>query len=139
MNLQIQAIKELNINISEELEDFLESGCYDIGEFANQEADNSSEVIYYARAEKLYSEASLSAREGAEEIIEDIGGFPAGCDMSQRFCILAFWILYRRISEDLVEQCSELSELLTNALDIPSNRRKWGEIVEDMIESLDAA
>ena len=139
MNLQIQAIKEFNINISSELEDFLESGCYDVGEFANQEADNSSEVIYYAEAEKLYYESSLDEREAAEKTIEDIGGFPAGCGMSQRFCIIAFWILYRRISEDLVKQCLELSELLTSSLDIPSNRRRWGEIVEEMIESLEAA
>jgi len=139
MNLQIQAIKELNINMSEELEDFLESGCYDIGEFANQEADNSSEVIYYAEAEKLYGEASSSEREGAEEIIENIGGFSADCDMKQRFCIIAFWILYRRISGRLSEQSKELSELLTSALDVPSNRRKWGKIVDEVIECLEAA
>ena len=133
MNLQRQAIKELNIKISSELEDFLESGCYDIAEFANQEADNSSEVIYYAEAEKLYNEANPSEREDAEGIIEDFDGFPADCSMKQRFCVIAFWILHRRISEDLTKQCSELSELLAEAIDIRANRVKWGAIVEDMI------
>ena len=139
MNLQIQAIKELNINISSELEEFLESDCYDIAEFANQEADNSSEVIYYAEAEKLYNEASSSEREGAEETIEDVDGFPAGCSMQQRFCVLAFWILYRRISEDLARQCLELSELLSEAIEIRANRVKWGVIVGDMVEALESA
>jgi len=59
--------------------------------------------------------------------------------MKQRFCILAFWILYRRISEDLARQCSELSELLTDAIDIRANRVKWGIIVEDMVDALESA
>jgi len=139
MNLQIQAIKAFDINISSELEEFLGSGCYDVAEWANQEAENSSEVIYYAEAEKLYNEANPSEREDAEGIIEDCGGLPTDCGMKQRFCVLAFWILYRRISEDLTKQCSELSELLTDSIEIRANRVKWGIIVEDMIEALETA
>jgi len=128
MNI-IEKIEELNINISisSELQDFLTSGADCVSDYAHEYADNSADVIYYARAESLYSRTSSEQRDQAEQSVEDCGGFGEGKTMADRFVQLAYWITYNEVSQELytelqlvieeIEQLDDDQDELTEALE----------------------
>ena len=111
--MKTQIIKELNIDLPYELEDFLKSGHADLNEYCHGCADGSVDVIYYGKAESLYNQATTEERDEAEASVEDCGGFGEGADMATRFTLLAYWITYNRLMEGLREQAEELAEKLT--------------------------
>ena len=102
--MNIELLKELNIELPDALSEFLESGHEDLGDHCHEMADGSEHVIYYHKAEALYSEASTEERDEAESTIEDCGGFGDGKTMADRFTQLAFWIICRRIEAVIREQ-----------------------------------
>ena len=126
MNTQI--IKSLNIEIPSELEEFMLSGHDEVSDYCHECADMSEDVIYYAKAEALYADATYEERQEAEATIEDCGGFGEGKDMSDRFTILAYWITYNRLSNELREQAEELAEALGSKRDD----------LEEIIDTLEA-
>ncbi len=126
MNTQI--IKSLNIEIPSELEEFMLSGHDEVSDYCHECADMSEDVIYYSKAEALYADATYEERQEAEATIEDCGGFGEGKDMSDRFTILAYWITYNRLSNELREQAEELAEALGSKRDD----------LEEIIDTLEA-
>ena len=116
MNIQ-EKLEKLNIEVPTELSEFLESGHDCLSDYCHEYADGDADVIYYARAEALYHEASAAEREEAEEMNSDCGGFPDDCDMAQRFTILAYWIVNARIGETIREQAGELAELIRERIE----------------------
>jgi len=115
MNTQI--LEKLNIEMPTELAEFAESGHDNLGDYAHEYADGCETVIYYAKAEELYHSASTEERDEAEAMNEDCGGFPDGCDMAQRFTILAYWIEYSRITQIIQEQAEEAEEAIRERMD----------------------
>ena len=115
--MKIEILKKLNIELPTELEEFIESGHDNLNDYAHEYADSSESVIYYSKAEELYHAASTKERDLAEAMNEDCGGFPDGCDMAQRFCILAYWIEYSRISEIIKDQAYEATAAVRDYID----------------------
>jgi hypothetical protein len=110
--MKTELITKLGIEIPTELLEFIESGHDELSDYCHEYADGSEDVIYYAKAEELYSSASTEEREQAEETNRDCGGFPEDCDMAQRFTILAYWIINARIGETIREQAEEVEEAI---------------------------
>jgi len=135
----LELLKDLNINIGEEVSDFLQSGHDNISDYCHESADSSENVIYYAKAEQLYHAASTIERDGAEQMVEDCGGFGEAKAMSDRFTLLAYWITYNREMESLSKELETLKDDLEEAMEVRANREKWGVMVEEMIETLENA
>lgn len=135
----LELLNDLNINISTELEEFLQSGHDNLSDYCHESSDSSADVIYYAKAEKLYHDASYTERGEAEEMIEDCGGFGEANTMSDRFTLLAYWITYNREMESLRDDLEELKNDLEEAMEEGKNRSKWGVLAEEMIETLECA
>jgi hypothetical protein len=107
----ITALEKANIiGISTDMQEFVDSGIDNIGDWAHEQADGHENVIYYGKAEELYREASTDERDEAEQMNEDCGGFPDGIDMAQRFTILAYWIMRNRYERGIAEERDELVE-----------------------------
>ena len=115
MNTQI--IKSLNIEIPSELEEFMLSGHDEVSDYCHECADMSEDVIYYAKALVLYAAATHEERQEAEATIEDCGGFGEGKDMADRFTILAYWIAYNRLSNELREQAEAAEEAVREKME----------------------
>ena len=108
--MNIETLKKLEIELPTELAEFAESGHDELSDYCHEYADNHESVIYYSKAEELYSEVSIEERDEAESMNADCGGFPEDCDMAKRFCILAYWIINARIGETIREQAEEVAE-----------------------------
>ncbi|RLC69123.1 MAG: hypothetical protein DRH97_00795 [Chloroflexi bacterium] len=130
---------DLNIELEDELSDLFNSGHDEISDFAHESADGDADVIYYSKAEALYNAASQAERDEAESTIEDCGGFGEDATMSSRFTVLAYWITYNRLMEALRTQASDLVDVLEEQSEKPEVRRLWGEVIDEVIEVLEAA
>ena len=74
-------------------------------------------MIYYAKAEELHNSASYEERNEAEDMVRDCGGFGEDCDtMAQRFTILAYWIVYNRLTAEIQAQAEEAEEALRDKI-----------------------
>ena len=101
MQTTLNTLSSLNINAGTSLEEFLESGIDYLSDWKHERADGDANVIYYAKAEALYAEASLDERVNAEAMVEVSGGFGEGATMPSRFCTLAYWITYARLETEV--------------------------------------
>jgi len=129
-----KTLTALNINTGSNLAEFLESGHEDLQDWLHEQADGHADVIYYAKAEALYIEASLNERQDAEAMVEVCGGFPEGCDMATRFCLLAFWITYARLEKETRE---EIETAIAN-LDFEREYYEAKERINEAIDCLEA-
>ena len=129
----------LNIELEDELSDLFNSGHDNIHDAACESADGDENVIYYSKAEALYNAASMDERNEAEGTIEDCGGFGEDADMQSRFVSLAYWITYNRLMEALRAQASGLIDELEEQSEKPEVRRMWGEVIDEVLEVLEAA
>ena len=120
--MKIEILKKLNIEMPGELSDFINSGHDELSDYCHEYSDGCEDVIYYYKAESLFNQASTEERDEAERTNEDCGGFPEGCNMAQRFTILAYWIVRSRIEAAIraqaEEAADELRELIIEAEEI---------------------
>ena len=115
--MKTELLKKLEIEIPYELNEFIESGHDEVTDWAHEQADGDECVIYYAKAEELYNSASYEERNEAEDMVRDCGGFGEDCDtMAQRFTILAYWIVYNRLTAEIQAQAEEAEEALRDKI-----------------------
>jgi len=110
-------LKILNIELTCELSDFIDSGHDNLSDYVQETADSDADVIYYHRAEALYNAAELSERDEAEQMAKDCESMEACSSMAERFTLLAYWITYNRIEKTILEQASEVVEKLDAAIE----------------------
>tara|TARA_R100000231_G_scaffold137419_1_gene113808 strand:- start:301 stop:687 length:387 start_codon:yes stop_codon:yes gene_type:complete len=113
-----ELLKSLDIELSYELNDFLNNSGHDnIYDYAHEIADNDADVIYYDKSEALYNSASVEEQNNAEQQVEETGGFgPDVNTKAQRFTVLAFWIIKERLESQLREELEELEDELNDKI-----------------------
>ena len=79
----------------------------------------------------------MQERDAAEGMVEDCGGFGEDPTMGSRFCSLAYWITYNRLSNAISEQASELIDELEDQAEDEKVRVLWGVIIDETIEILE--
>lgn len=110
-------IKSLGIKIPSELDAYISSGIDDVSDYCHEVADSSEDVIYYGYAKDLYHSASDKEQMEAEYAVEDCGGFPENIDMSKRYTILAYWIIYNRLEKTIRREAENVEILLREKIE----------------------
>lgn len=133
MNITLnETLELLNIELPCELSEFIDSSHEDLYDHLHETAYSSADVIYYRRAESLYYSAEHSEREEAEQMVEDTGGMQNCSSMAERFTLLAFWITYRRLENDIRKQAATVAEQLEQAIETAEEKYPHTTAADDL-------
>lgn len=136
MNTIQDTLELLNIELPCELSDFIDSGHDELSDHLHETADGDADVIYYHRAAALYNAAELSEQDEAEQMAKDCGSMEACSSMAERFSLLAYWITYNRLQDEIIAQSEVVIGQLEQAIEIAENKypHTAAEVVDDLID-----
>jgi hypothetical protein len=92
----------------------------DLSEYAHEQADADSDVIYCSKAHELIRDASMDERSEAESLLHEMCGLDDKPDYDTIATRIAYWIVYNRVmtecQEELAAYRDELEELRSEEL-----------------------
>ena len=125
-------LESLNVELPCELSDFIDSGHDDLNTYLHETADGDGDVIYYHRAASLYNAAEISEQDKAEQTAKDCGSMEACSSMDERFTLLAYWITYSRLEDDIREQAASVAEQLETAIETAEEKHPHTTMADDL-------
>lgn len=127
-----ETLELLGIELPCELSEFIDSGHDELSDHVHETADNDADVIYYSRAEALYNSAEISERNEAEQMAKDCGSMENCSSMAERFTLLAYWITYHRLENDIREQAATVAEQLEQAIETAEENHPYTTAADDL-------
>lgn len=127
-----ETLELLDIELPYELSEFIDSGHEDLYDHLHETADNDADVIYYDRVEALYNSAKTIERHEAEQMACETEGMDNCSSMAERFSLLAYWITYRRLENDIREQANTVVEQLEQAIETAENKYPHTTAADDL-------